>query len=71
MEYYWVTNFTDPSWWKQWNFTRSQILLIFSQGHQNQWKQWKKTVLAPGLLLGGEGGTAQKGPSMEAVSEKS
>jgi hypothetical protein len=63
MEFYLVTNFTDPSWWRPWNFTGSQILLIFLQG-QNQWKQWKKMVLAPGLLLGGESGTPQQDPSM-------
>jgi hypothetical protein len=66
VEFYWVTKFTDRSWWKAWNFTSSQNLLIILQGHQNQWKQWKKSVLAPGLMLGGEGGMAQKGSSMEA-----
>ncbi|KAJ7879884.1 hypothetical protein B0H13DRAFT_1891999 [Mycena leptocephala] len=58
MEFSLVTKFTDTSWWKQWNFSGSQILLI--PGHQNQWNRWKNSVLAPGLALGGEGGTAQK-----------
>jgi hypothetical protein len=28
MEFWQVTNFTDTSWWKQWNFSGSQILLM-------------------------------------------
>ncbi len=28
MEFYRVTKFTDTSWWKRWNFTGSQNILI-------------------------------------------
>ncbi|KAJ7825077.1 hypothetical protein B0H13DRAFT_2375124 [Mycena leptocephala] len=41
----------------------SQNFLI--PGHQNQWKGWKNTFLAPGLVL--EGVTAQKEHSMEVI----
>jgi hypothetical protein len=68
MEFYRVTKFTDTGWWKGWNFTGSQNLLIILLGHQNPWNRWKKSLLAPGLVLGGNGGMAEKRRSMEGFS---
>ncbi|KAJ7821054.1 hypothetical protein B0H13DRAFT_1920987 [Mycena leptocephala] len=62
-----VTIFTDTIWWKLWNFNGSQILLTpvgggcgILAGHKFYGPQWKKSLLAPGLVLGGNGGMAEK-----------
>ncbi|KAJ7906398.1 hypothetical protein B0H13DRAFT_1880630 [Mycena leptocephala] len=56
-------------WWKchLWNFNGSQILLTpvgggcgILAGHKFYGPQWKKSLLAPGLVLGGNGGMAEK-----------
>ncbi|KAJ7893040.1 hypothetical protein B0H13DRAFT_1886533 [Mycena leptocephala] len=55
METLWKSSVPRPVW-KWWKCC----------GHQNQWKQWKKNGFVSRTMLGGECGTAQQDPSMEA-----